>query len=100
MKPQRLFLALLAALLLFAQQVAYAHTVSHLGGEPPAKEQLGHAQLCGKCVSFEKLSSAAPAGVATVFSLALDCAPPASDALPHRPRTVVPFHSRAPPVFL
>jgi hypothetical protein len=98
MKPQRLFLVLLAALLLFAQQAAYAHAVSHLGGEPPAKEQLGHAQLCGKCVSFEKLSSAAPAGVAALVSLTLHYAQPIEVVRAFRPATVAAFHSRAPPV--
>lgn len=98
MKPQRLFLALLAALLLFAQQAAYAHTVSHLGGEPPAKEQLGHAQLCGKCVSFEKLSAAAPIGVVALVTVTLQFAQPVEIVRAYRPATVAAFQSRAPPV--
>ncbi|MET0718474.1 MAG: hypothetical protein ABWY34_08730 [Pseudoxanthomonas sp.] len=98
MKPQRLFLALLAALLLFAQQAAYAHAVSHIGGEPPAKDQLGHAQLCGKCVSFEKLSSAAPVGVAALVSITLHFAQPVEVERAFLPLTVAAFQSRAPPV--
>lgn len=98
MKPQRLFVALVAALLLFAQQAAYAHAVSHLGGEPPTKDQLGHAQLCGKCVGFDKLSAAAPVGVAPLVSLTLHFAQPVQVERSFRPVTVVAFNSRAPPV--
>jgi hypothetical protein len=99
MKPQRLFLALLAALLLFAQQAAYAHAISHLGGgEPPPKEQLGHAQLCGKCVSFEKLSAAAPASVVAPLALTLHFAQPVEIVRVYLPATVAAFQSRAPPV--
>jgi hypothetical protein len=99
MKLQRILLALLTSLLLFAQQAAYAHAVSHLGKEPPPKEQLGHAQLCGKCVSFEKLSSAAPAGAAPPLLLPVVFAQPAEQELFFRPVTVAAFNSRAPPVF-
>ena len=100
MKLQRFLLALLTFLLLFAQQAAYAHGVSHLGKEPSPKEQLGHAQLCGKCVSFENLSSAAPASVAPLLFLSVDFAQPAEPQLLFRPVTVAAFNSRAPPVFL
>lgn len=98
MKLQRILLALLTFLLLFAQQAGYAHAVSHLGKEPPPKEQLGHAQLCGKCVSFEKLSAAAPANVAPLLSLSVVFAQPADQDVFFRPVTVVAFNSRAPPV--
>lgn len=100
MKRQRFLLALLTFLLLFAQQAAYAHAVSHLGKEPAPKEQLGHAQLCGKCVSFEKLSCAAPASVAPLLSLSLVFSQPAAPEQSFQPVTVVAFNSRAPPVFL
>lgn len=100
MKLQRFLLALLTSLLLFAQQAAYAHAVSHLGKELAPKEQLGHAQLCGKCISFEKLSSAAPASVAPLLSLSLVFAQPAELRQSFRPVTVVAFNSRAPPVLL
>ena len=98
MKLQRYLLALLTFLLLFAQQAAYAHAVSHLGKEPPPKEQLGHAQLCGKCVNFEKLSSAAPAGVAALLLLSAVFAQPSESGQSFRPVAVAAFNSRAPPV--
>jgi hypothetical protein len=82
MKLHRALTSLLILLLLFAQQAAYAHAISHLGKEAPAKEQLAHSKLCDKCVSFEKISGVLH--VDYVFS----------------PRTVAAFHSRAPPFFL
>jgi hypothetical protein len=100
MKPRRLLIGLLTFLLLFAQQAAYAHAAGHLGKEPPPKEQLGHAQLCGKCVSFEKLSAAAPAWAAQLDSLPCAYERPAEATRAFRPLAVVAFHSRAPPVLL
>jgi len=98
MKLQRLFLGLLTALLLFAQQAGHVHAISHLGKESPPKEQLGHDQLCGKCVSFEKLSAAAPVSHAASPAVTLVFAQPDADACTFRPVAVAAFHSRAPPV--
>lgn len=98
MKLQRFLLALLTCLLLFAQQAAYAHAVSHLGKEFPPKEQLGHAQLCGKCASFEKLSSAAPANVVPLLTPSVVFAQPTEPEQFFRAVMVVAFNSRAPPV--
>ncbi len=98
MKLQRFLLALLTFLLLFAQQAAFAHAVSHLGKEPPPKEQLGHAQLCGKCISFDKLSAAAPSSTTALFSPTVAFAQPGVVEWSYRPVRVAAFHSRAPPV--
>lgn len=98
MKLQRFLLCLLATLLLFAQQAGHAHAISHLGKQPPPKEQLGHDQLCGKCVSFEKLSAAAPVGHAAAPTVTLVFAQPDADAGIFRPVAVAAFQSRAPPV--
>ena len=40
MKLHRVLNGLLILLLLLAQQAAYAHAITHLAKEPPAKEQL------------------------------------------------------------
>jgi len=100
MKLHRILNGLLILLLLFAQQAAYAHAISHLGKEPPANEQIAHSKLCDKCVSFEKISGVAPTNVPILVSLDLVFA-----QLPHvdyvyGPRTVAAFHSRAPPFYL
>jgi len=100
MKLRRILFGLLTLLLLSAQQAALAHGVTHTGKPPPAKEQLAHSNLCGKCVNFEKLAHAAPGGAAAVLPLDLIFQQPVGAWHFFRPRQVVAFHSRAPPVFL
>lgn len=51
---------LLPAILLFAQQAAFAHLASHAAGEAPnPKSSLVHEKLCGGCLAVEKLTNAA-----------------------------------------
>ena len=100
MKLRRLLFGLLTLLLLSAQYAALAHGVSHSGKPPPAKEQLAHYNLCGKCVSFEKLAHAVSGGAAAVLPLDLIFGQPAGTRHFFRPRQVAAFHSRAPPVLL
>ena len=100
MKRHRFLNGLLILLLLFAQQAAYAHAVSHLGKEPPAKERLAHSKLCDKCVSFEKLSGIAPASVPVLVLRDVSFVQPSPAHYSFLPRSVAPFHSRAPPQFL
>src|ERR1700704_1345410 len=94
MKLHRILNSLLVVLLLFAQQAAYAHAISHLGKEP-SKEQLAHSKLCDKCVGFEKISGVAPAALPAVLSLELIFARPLRADYGFSPRTVTSFHSRA-----
>jgi hypothetical protein len=100
MKLRRALISLLTLLLLYAQQAAYAHVVSHAGKEPPAKEQLAHAKLCGKCVSFEKLSHAVPSSKTAPLPLQVVFAQPVVAEYFFRPHTIAAFRSRAPPVLL
>ena len=100
MKLRRLLFGLLMILLLSAQQAALAHGVTHTGKPPPAKEQLAHFNLCGKCVSFEKLAHAVPGGAAAVLPPDLIFQQSVGARYFFRPRQVAAFHSRAPPVLL
>ncbi|MGQ0577492.1 MAG: hypothetical protein ACT4PQ_01110 [Betaproteobacteria bacterium] len=100
MKLRRLLFGLLTLLLLSAQHAALAHGVSHTGKPPPAKEQLAHSNLCGKCVSFEKLTHAVAGSTAAFLSLDLVFQQPCGARYFFRPRQVAAFHSRAPPVLL
>ncbi len=100
MKLRRLLFGLLTILLLSAQQAALAHGVSHTGKPPPAKEQLAHSNLCGKCVGFEKLTHAVPGSAVAVLSLDLIFRQPVGARHFFRPRQAAAFHSRAPPVLL
>lgn len=97
MKRHRFLNGMLILLLLFAQQAAYAHAVSHLGKEPPAKERLAHSKLCDKCVSFEKLSGIAPASVPVLVSREVSFVRPLPAGYSFLPHAVAAFHSRAPP---
>lgn len=99
MKPHRTLLALLI-LLLFAQQAAYAHAISHWGNQAPAKEQLAHSKLCDKCVGFEKLAGVAPANPPVLAGPALLFSQPARPLYRFSARTLAAFHSRAPPPLL
>jgi hypothetical protein len=100
MKLRRLLFGLLTLLLLSAQQAAFAHGVTHTGKPPPAKEQLAHSNLCGKCVSFEKLAHTMHGSPAAVLPLDLIFQQPVGARYSFGPRQVAAFHSRAPPVLL
>jgi hypothetical protein len=100
MKLHRVLTSLLILLLLFAQQAAYAHAISHLGKEAPANERLAHSKLCDKCVGFEKISGVAPTSLPTLVSLDILFAQPLQADYTFCPRSVAAFHSRAPPFFL
>ncbi|HEX4985232.1 MAG TPA: hypothetical protein VFV71_04080 [Burkholderiales bacterium] len=100
MKPHRALIHLLVLLLLFVQQAAFAHAISHLGKNAPAKEQLAHSKLCDKCLSFEKVSGATPVGAPAPIAPAPAFQPPRQADYAFVVRTAVVFHGRAPPVFL
>lgn len=100
MRLHRILNAVVIMLLLYAQQAAYAHAVSHLGKEAPAKEQLAHSKLCDKCLSFEKIAGMAPASVPMLAGPELRFAERSQHEYRFAARTIAVFHSRAPPYFL
>jgi len=61
----------LAFLLLFAQQGAMLHAVSHLPGPAPAQSQpdkhLPHSQACDKCVVYAQLAGGVAATPLLVY---------------------------------
>jgi hypothetical protein len=100
MKLRRVLFGLLTLLLLSAQQAGLAHGVTHTGKPLPAKEQVAHSNLCGKCLSFEKLAYAVPGSAAALLPPDLVFQQPVDGQYFFRPRQVAAFHSRAPPVLL
>lgn len=100
MKLRRLLYGLLTILLLSAQQAAFAHVIWHASQKAPAKEQYPHTNLCDKCITFEKVSTAVPSSGAALPPLQNFYSQPAYAEYCYLPRTVVGFHSRAPPVLL
>jgi hypothetical protein len=100
MKLHRALISLLIPLLLFAQQAAYGHAISHLGKQPPPQERLVHSKLCDKCVGFEKLSHAATFHAHSQLDLGGSYWQPAASTYSFQPRFIAAFNSRGPPAFL
>ena len=101
MLKRTLYPLILAFALLFTQQAALCHGVSHTGPPTPSQQDqhLPHAEQCAKCLSFAHIDAAATAT-------------PHSCAVPQRVQTLVyldasaahpaqhpPYQSRAPPRF-
>lgn len=103
-RPQLLLFLLLAFALLFAQQGAAIHALSHLG-EPLSShsqqdKQLPHSPACDKCVVY--------AGVGTALASSALAIPSAVARIPHLATTSPAlltqparlYHARAPPAFV
>ena len=97
MTARRSLPILLALALLFAQQAAVVHALSHLDPGTQPKDGLVHTTLCAKCSTFGQLSSVLPPSV-TIDLDRPSSAPQisAADRSIAR-RTVTAFRSRAPP---
>jgi hypothetical protein len=99
MNWRRVFLPFLAALLLSAQQGAFAHALSHLADFRPAGQEkhAPHSPACEKCVEYAGVGSAL---AASSFAIA---APPDGVAAAPRPFAsaagvfLPAYRSRAPP---
>ncbi len=96
-----LLLLLLAALLVFAQQGAYVHALTHLddtlGGQQQSSKGLPHSHACDKCVEYAGVGSAA---ASTPPVIAFHCDPVASPPalrLVFRSEASVPYLGRGPP---
>jgi hypothetical protein len=84
--------ALLTCLLLFAQQFAVAHSVSHLGKVAPA-----HTQSCDKCVLSLQLGAGLPSSTPAAHACGVQEQFAAAPATLHTPGLSLAFDSRAPP---
>lgn len=101
---QTILPALLALMLLFAQQFGHVHALSHLadGGDKPShSKQLPADKACDLCLAFSAV------GAALTASPTLPPVQAGSYPLPDTSRPQFPalafaaaFHSRAPPVTL
>ncbi len=92
---------LLALTLLFAQQGAAMHALSHLGEALPAHSQqdkkLPHSPACDKCVVYAGVGGAVAASKLVIPSATVHVPPVAAiqPALPSQPAR--PYQARAPP---
>src|SRR5216684_7926932 len=95
---------LLAAALVFAQQAAQLHALSHLKRDAVMAERSGKcvppvSHPAEQCIAYHAVDSALPALALAIKPprIALPAVAPVSLPLPFSPR--IEFDSRAPPVF-
>jgi hypothetical protein len=91
----------LAFLLLFAQQGAVLHALSHLSGPTPTQsqpdKQLPHSQACDKCVVYAQMAGSVAATPLLIFAQHAAMAFLAVLFWTHFPLLFRAYSSRAPP---
>jgi len=104
MKLQRIFAyTFFAVALLFAQQSALAHGVSHfLSDKAPLQQDkpLPHSKVCDKCITYAGISGALHSDSPIILQHDAGAGLFASVAQPFLSLSFLAFSSRAPPVFL
>ena len=97
------FYAWVAFLLLFAQQGAYTHALSHLAAPAPAQHQpdkdLPHSPACDKCVVYGEIGGALHSVPLVFASTPATFSQPSAAPYEHFPRTPRVYSTRAPPRF-
>ena len=100
MSKRTLYTVFLAFALLFAQQGAAWHALSHVGSAPRHSQpdkKLPHGELCTKCAVFAQFGAACASTALVVDLPSFSNAPPLR-AAPQYYRLTLPFYqSRAPP---
>lgn len=91
--------ALLALVLVFAQQVGVAHAATHVGSHG---SDHGHGkglktQACDDCLSFAQAQGAGAGAATPALAIAALARQTGLPAVQPRPAPRAPFHSRAPP---
>lgn len=87
-------LAVLLAMLCFAQLQGLAHGISHLSHDRGAP----HASVCGACVAAAETAAAPPPSAAAIaVAVASGAVPPGSSAATAGLRRVAAYRSRGPP---
>jgi len=101
MNSRLLFSLWLAFALLFAQQGAALHALSHLADSVPAQSQqeknLPHSPACDKCVVYAGIGSAAPSSPPAFFAEETTVILAAVPFLLFFPAPFYSYLSRAPP---
>lgn len=101
--PRLSFALLLAFLLLFAQQTAVVHALSHFGDNNASQEQqknLPGEKACEKCAALAQLSGAVASADVVFHTAQLDHHLVHAAVEGVTRTTVVPYHSQAPPTLL
>jgi hypothetical protein len=104
MFPRTVLHVWLAFLLLFAQQGAMLHALSHVPGPTPTQsqpdKQLPHSQACDKCVVYGQLAGSVAAAPLVIFEQQAAVALVAVLVATYFPLFFRAYSSRAPPRFV
>jgi hypothetical protein len=104
MSLRPLLYAWVAFVLLFAQQGAYTHALTHLTLPAPAQHQpdkdLPHSPVCDKCVVYGEIGGTLHATPLTFSGSQATFFQPPAVAYDHSPRTPRVYSPRAPPSFV
>lgn len=103
-RSRHLLFLLLAFALLFAQQGAAIHALSHLS-EPlsstsPQDKHLPHSSPCDKCVAYAGIGSAVAASELLIPSVTAHLLPVAAIQPTLLSQPARPYQARAPPAFV
>ena len=101
MSKRALHTLFLAFTLLFAQQGAAWHALSHVGGAPghsQPEQKLPHGEQCTKCAVFSQLGAACASTVSAVVFLSFSGVPSLSVVSPYYHLSLPAYRSRAPPL--
>ena len=95
-----MFYAWLAFLLLFAQQGAATHALSHLADSRPAQQEkhLPHTPACDKCAVYAGIGHGAASAPVVFAQPGGEMVQADADAPAFRSVTTTHYRSRAPPV--
>lgn len=100
MSKRTLYTLFLAFALLFAQQGAAWHVLSHLGGSPSHTQhdkKLPQGEQCIKCAVFSQLGAACTSAAPIIDLLTFNALPPVHSAVQYDQLHFQSYQSRAPP---
>jgi len=94
-----LYTAILAFALLFAQQGAAWHALSHTSpaGHSQSDQKLPHGEQCTKCAAFSQLGAACVSSAPPLVLLSFNDVAPQHTASPFYRLSFQAYQSRAPP---
>ncbi len=99
---RRMQFFLLAFVLLFAQQVAVLHALSHTFTSPATQQEqdLPSAKTCSQCLALAEIQGAVPATPTPFVVARAGFVAAVFVPFSFLPQTALGFSARAPPVFL
>lgn len=91
-------LALLFALVLFAQQQAFAHQITHFSHDSTHQDWKRDNNSCAKCLALAHLGDSPPSALTILDAGSPELRPGAATRLFFQSRFITAYRSRAPPI--